>query len=593
MNINTKILQYDKTIAVFYPCTKKEYESGSLFTSLDLLVSTSPSINFSFDLFLFFDVNFDIDNSAFDKYIDCNFFNKLTIKFLNLSDVDNMYMQPWKGNPSVVVDLPEHGLSSGPNNSFYQSLYHLIGLNDGYENFLLLETDIQILKDNWYDVLKDYCKKNTFLIAGSKYKGIQKWHRILDYKDHLNGIALYKNCSDLLYLLKESESYLIHKISNDAPFMNFDIAIDEWRRTPSGKSFFEKSQPLLDVEFITNASDPEDELVSRQKILNFYPETIFLHHKTSKHNFSFTSLGAEKFETSKSQNLELGLKYFASSDFKIKIPLFFHIPKNAGTFCEALTTVFLRKFNRDYFLSQSKEIRIKNKGSELFNVYIIDDEIVTNNRNFKHIESITYAVELSDLDKDFFRDLPVFSITVNSLGFRNFHWLFDFFNYDDFAFVPYCILRDPLERSVSMYEYNNSSISSHDLNHGLIAYDSYLEYIDSIRFEDAWLLRNLLNVPDSIEIDDEIYNSFTKLFNLFKVFSLKDSNLNQSIASFYDNIYNLDVNSIPKDWYNITTPARNENQSKKFTINDLSDEVKQSFYSRSKYDYRIYNDYTK
>ena len=67
MSTEAKILQHDKTIAVFYPCTQKEYESGSLFKSLDLLVSTSPSIYFSFDLSTL--TIFSTVAACFDKYL--------------------------------------------------------------------------------------------------------------------------------------------------------------------------------------------------------------------------------------------------------------------------------------------------------------------------------------------------------------------------------------------------------------------------------------------------------------------------------------------------------------------------------------------
>ena len=589
-------IQYQKKLCVFYPCTKKEYENGDLTKSISKILDKIPSFSFSFDLFLIFDnvlSSISIEN-ILTSSVNQKCINEVFVHDLKLYPSNNLYIKTWENRTDLPEILPPHGVSSGPNNSFYQSLYYLLSHKNNYEHALLLETDIQILKPLWLDHFIKYCDNNNFTIAGSKYKGIQKWHRVLDYKDHLNGIAIYRLNSDLETLLIHSEQHLINQVSlNKIPFINFDIAIDEWRRSPAGQHFFNDDNKLVDTDFITNASDPEDTHLSQSKILKHYPNTIILHHKTSSDNFSFVSEASDQNYDYIDNNIKNHKLFFSKPGSKINIPLFFHIPKNAGTFTEGLILNLMRHYNRLNFQSENpRELRITIDNKECFNIFFIDtDNLITSSNLFSHIDSITYSIEISNLPKDFFLAINPFSITVNSNGFRKLNKFFDLFDSSFYNFSPFCILRDPLDRALSLYEYNNSHISSHDEKHGLISYENFIEYTSSMQFEDAWLVRNLLDVKDQHEINEEILEKFHSTFKSFKVLSMLNGNLSQNIADIYSPLWDLSPWQIPQLWFKDTPINKNQNNNKKFKISSLTQDQVNKFTEKSKIDYLIFNKY--
>lgn len=599
-------LPFSKDLVLFYPCTKKEYDSGDLYSSLLKLCKSQPSKINSFDLFLFFDLEFDIDSNFISEFEKNIFINKIHVHFFNFSDQDNLYIQPWSPQ-NDYTSIPRHGLSSGPNNSFYQSLYHLIDITDSYgnifyKNFFLIETDIQILKTNWFNFLVEYCDDNSFLIAGSKYKGLNHWHNTLDYKDHLNGIALYKNCKDLLTLLRESESHLIKSISEDKPFMNFDIAIDEWRRSPEGQSFFLKSPPLIDTNFITNASDPQDQNLTKNKILKFYPETIFLHHKTSSENssFSLTSKASTSKNYLKIESLISDLVNTYNKEYFI--PTFFHIPKNAGTYVGGILSNLLRfqtrisneskNFNH-LNLSSAFNLHVYNGNDLVFNFYLLDTD---NNLKFQkrmyklsYEEGITYKVDVKNLKPSFFHNFFISSMVVMDKGFPQLEVLKQIINISNFAIFPFLILREPLSRQISLFEYNTGSDSTHESNHGNINGRNFSQYINSIQLEDSWLIRSIMQLKDSEEIDDDVYKTFLDILKNFKVIILGE-NLFHELKEFFLNSFNMDLENIPFDWLK---DINGNHSSKKYSFDPSSLNAKdvETFKSRSFYEYKLYNHY--
>jgi len=589
-----KSLKKQNRICVFYPCTQKELKSGDLYKSISRIISKKPSEKYSFDLFLILD-NLPESDFNLNKILDLEntvYLNKIYTHSLNLSESENLYIKHWDSRSSLPEIIPPHGISSGPNNSFYQSLYYLLAHPNRYQYSLLLETDIQILKTKWLDHILNFCQSNEFSIAGSKYKGIQKWHRVLDYKDHLNGIAIYNLNKDLYKILKSSEDHLIKSVKSGVPFINFDIAIDEWRRSEEGSRFFNNSNKLIDTKFITNASDPEDSNLSKFKILKHYPDTIILHHKTNSSNFSFTSQAVLHNIDYLDPKIELIKKLSKPSLNKINIPIFFHIPKNAGTFIESLIANLLRRYNRLHFHSEyPRELRITIKGLECFNIFFIDSKnILGLDKSIDHIDSITYRCEISDVPIGFFDSISPFSITVNSNGFRHFNTLFNFFDSKFYSLRPFLALRDPLDRALSLYEYNNSFASSHDEKHGSISYNTFIEYTSSMQFEDAWIIRNLLDVKDEHEISEAIYEKFLKFISYFNIVFTEDSDFPSKIGSLYENIYDgLSPHLIPNSWLKDTPLNKNENKNKKFSRESLSEDHLQVFNEKSKFDYKLYN----
>ena len=117
-------IQYQKKLCVFYPCTKKEYENGDLIKSISKILDKTPSLSFSFDLFLIFDnVPSPISTeNILNNSVNQKFINEVFIHDLKLDPSNNLYIKIWENRTDLPEILPPHGVSSGPNNSFLPKL---------------------------------------------------------------------------------------------------------------------------------------------------------------------------------------------------------------------------------------------------------------------------------------------------------------------------------------------------------------------------------------------------------------------------------------------------------------------------------------
>jgi len=606
------MLEHNSTLAVFYPCTLKEYQNTNLSSAIFKILDNQPSDEFSFDLFLIFDQQSDDNYNSLRGLAKNDSINQLYIHSLDISPEDNIYIQPWDPDHILPEVVPGHGLSAGPNHSFYQSLYHLIDHSNNYDNFLLLETDMQILKSHWLDFLIDYCKNTNFTIAGSKYKGTQKWHRVLDYKDHLNGIALYKNSKDLLYLLKQSEKYLQEQVKQGVDFLNFDIAIDQWRRTEEGQQFFNENNQLIDTNFITNASDPEDELVPKKTFLHHFPETLILHHKTSALNFSFESQAVSANNSLSStikEKKDILEKYSDLNNKSNIIPLFFHIPKNAGTYVISTTGPLMRTYKYKYdsnpiFRDKRKSfgplfkiattleiLDEKNRPLAIINGFDVNGYIHQNRgKDIELVRGIYHRIHLKNLSREILESLKIFQVNIVDHGFAVFEDILSLFNHESTGFIPHALLRDPFKRALSIYSYLTSEASSHEPTHMSIFAKDFQDYISGIQSEDSWLIRKLLNLPNTESLTDKLYDSFCEIFDLFRVAEV--SNVDALIDNVYEDCHNVFLSDIPKEW--LLDVKKNENKKGyKILESEIPSEVLEQFKYRTLYDYLILEKYAK
>ena len=592
-------MKYTQKIAVFYPCTYTEYKKGDLHTATEKLISSKPSLEYSFDLFFIFNKPSADNYNSLLKFESRSVINSVYIHSLNLSEEEDLYVQTWKSKKDLPSPIPPHGLSSGPNLSFYNSLYYLLSHSNEYDNFLLIESDVQFTKTHWFDKLLEFCNED-FLIAGSKYKGLNEWHNQLDYKDHLNGIAIYKNSMHLYFLLKESEEYLIQSVNNGTLFINFDIAIDEWRRSEQGKKFFKKSPPLIDTHFITNASDPVDANLTLPEILHLHPETCILHHKTGRDNtsFAFESQGAEsKDDLQFSVQSKINSIKFENpnnlehSNFQ-KLPIFFNVPQNAGSYITSKIFLYLRayrdKFNLKHLFGLNKEsifnLTIHKDSIPIFTIIGSDSKSVLDaNENIIHNRSIEYQMEFNDFSQDLLKDIFTFCLIVNPNGFNIFDEIVSP-DFDSYKKYPFLVLRDPFERVKSKYSYKNER-------------PDFSDYLQSCKYEDSWLIRNLLNVRLNVDLDKIHFDLTSSILEYFKVFSLPEnrcSKISQELDYFLDKCFtecwSVSSTDIHPDWLleeNVLVYKSNEN-SLNINLSELPQNTQEKFLIHTNFSNKLY-----
>ena len=200
------------------------------------------------------------------------------------------------------MNCPKFGITSGPNILFFESMKRLA--HQEHEYVLLLETDTRPTKDYWYDSIMHYLSRNEFLIGGSSYKGDREDVKSQSWSNHLNGVAIYKNCNTLHLLLKKSEKYLEYLIENSKRIIDTHQFKDISNAVPKGEKInflcvklnydillyfisnsaeVYKTQPnqLKNTPIITNMSLSPDRHITEQEAIARYPETIILHKKFS------------------------------------------------------------------------------------------------------------------------------------------------------------------------------------------------------------------------------------------------------------------------------------------------------------------------
>lgn len=281
-------LKFNESITIFFPCTKHEYTSGKLKQTIDSYFhNLTPSIIHSFNVVFLFNTikngrkKLDFkDIFELDKHPNINL---ITIKSLDLKKSEDVFYRPWDPNFKMPRKIPNLGLSSGPNESFFNSIIYLKNKFKKSEKFFLAEEDSLPIQNTWFDKMIDICESKSFIIAGSKYKGENEYHKQAFYKDHLNGIAFYSNTQSLNNILKISKNYLINKFSKKSPdpmdfFMHYDIAIDSSLSKNLNKYKYYKSN-LLNIDEVCNLSDPKDLSITLRCIYRRFPKAVILHKK--------------------------------------------------------------------------------------------------------------------------------------------------------------------------------------------------------------------------------------------------------------------------------------------------------------------------
>lgn len=272
-------MQYTNKLAIAFLCSQKEHQEGYIHNCLKDYVGLGASAQYQFDLFFVFDQGDPTGYEDLLKYESLKYINKIYIHSLDLSEQENLY---FRADHSYELyeehGFPILGLSSGPNNSFFQGLDFLF--QNDYENFLILESDTRPVKYHWFDRLYKYCEQEDFLIAGSCYEGIVELPENCEWKDHLNGVAIYKNCDLSKELLNESLSKVKRLVKEGVHdhFVNYDIGI--YYTIESSEENINKYKPgYKDIKLISNMSMGADSKLKESYICQKNRDLVILHQK--------------------------------------------------------------------------------------------------------------------------------------------------------------------------------------------------------------------------------------------------------------------------------------------------------------------------
>lgn len=280
------------------------------------------------------------------------------------------------------------------------------------------------------------------------------------------------------------------------------------------------------------------------------------------------------------------------------IPCFYHIPKSAGTYAISLIFLHFRLFrlSQTNWLSLKKEttrnIVIRHNNKEIARIIGGDPNFICNESSiFKPGDDDThYTINLNECSPDLFVNLNVFSIIIEPGGFRYhdqiFWFLDDIFeskkSFKKFNFINFMILREPIKRAISFFDYINSDKSKHEPTHGIIP-NKFSEYAKSQYTEDSWLIRQFTNVDNSTGITRGNYNAALNILKTFKLCDIKDTD------SFVRNIFKESLNVNLTQQYMQANGWSTTRNSKSTNPTVIDEESRKILQERMKYEIDLYN----
>jgi hypothetical protein len=283
---------------------------------------------------------------------------------------------------------------------------------------------------------------------------------------------------------------------------------------------------------------------------------------------------------------------------KRKIPVFYHIPKNAGTYVSdwlliafrhyrTIRTNWLKNCTSNY--ASIKSIQLIEDGFIVARFLLGDPEYkIDCNESFKKLTKNDFSINLSNCSIGSFKQVFLFGVIIESLGFRIKNKILNLIN-NEITPYQFLILRDPFSIAQSVYGYNMGEESVHDYNHNKFKAKSFEDYILSSEISDSWLIRTLLNIKDSEPILEQHFIEVCSQLDGMKVYDI--TQVDNAIEEAILTCYQLDINTFSlKEWDYI---EKNATKTKKINFESLSKKHQEVFLERTKWDKRLYEKYTR
>ena len=265
------------------------------------------------------------------------------------------------------------------------------------------------------------------------------------------------------------------------------------------------------------------------------------------------------------------------------IPIFYHIPKNCGTYVYHSFLHSARAYNQRKI--QIIRIILEEK-------FVIAKLIVIDNLNFLNeygkftslnSAKITWNLSVEDLTEDILQRLSIHSVFIDGRGFRHTETSLKslFLFLAKFSLHKFIILREPFSREQSLYHYLTSDKSKHEKTHGIFKSDSFQEHIVSKQLQDSWLIRNLSGISSEVELTENYFNRSCEVLNNFNVYDTKDTDtaIKEMLLKCF-NIQEFDIESVAN--------KKHDNIYIKIKFEDLPVDVQNTFKERKYWDQKIY-----
>lgn len=279
----------------------------------------------------------------------------------------------------------------------------------------------------------------------------------------------------------------------------------------------------------------------------------------------------------------------------LQLPVFLHIPKNAGTYVLTKTMSLFRHYAEENKLqwdvkTQSwqtlRRIHITDNNFTLLTLFVYDPQMKYSNEFCNKVNDYCSSISLENFLDSLDSNFKCFSLIVEPRGIYLLTNGFIDKICNALNRTPFfcTILRNPLSRALSLYNYITTEQSKHEFTHNSIKSKTFEEYISSYEVEDSWLIRSLLRVPNNEQISETHYK---QAYDIMKQFSIGTfENVDGLIFKAFKQYFPIET-TLPADRakinYNKNTIASND------IITKLSQDSIKKYYDRTHFDHLLYD----
>lgn len=278
------------------------------------------------------------------------------------------------------------------------------------------------------------------------------------------------------------------------------------------------------------------------------------------------------------------------------IPVFYHVPKNAGTYVINCSLLFFREYRRtqtDWLQLNHetiKNIEIVNDGETVARLLAGDpdntcfnDIMITNDMT----DHSHHYINLYDVHRLLDSRLFIFLLVIEDAGFSLHDDIINKLQLQNNS-TSWIVLREPFSRSVSWYNYVTSDKSSHEPYHDYIK-TNFEEYIISDVFESNWVMRGLAGLNNGEDFTEQHCMSIFDRLDKFNVYDIAMTDV--LIDCMFQASYNLSRDDFPDHF---EPPAKHENRLKeRIKFEDLESKIQQAFIERTYWDRKLWERYCK
>jgi len=273
----------------------------------------------------------------------------------------------------------------------------------------------------------------------------------------------------------------------------------------------------------------------------------------------------------------------------LSIPVFFHIPKNAGSFVLNRFFVYSLAFNKTKY-NLNKRIDILKDGKVSYRLVVIDSHgECDNNKVFNQKTTRNYELSINDLSKELLDKFYVFSLIICGDGFNS-------YRSEIYPALPehrdkheFITFRESFSRAESFYFYLRSENSEHENLHGQFNHVTFDEYLSSYQVEDSWCIRFFTKLDNDKDISEKEFNYVCSLIDDMNVVYYKD--IDSYLYKLFKNIYDIDALK-HKKIFDVREVYDNKNKDKTKT-DRLDVDALKIFNERTYWDQKLFNKYVK